>query len=140
MFADGTVILGMPLLKKKKLIDPELPDAAEDKAEPRKELSDKKQKLTAAFLNKKWLRIFYAVLFGAILPLVVFFAVKNPVDILSVAGTVAAVHTPVVVFLTLYLNRKRLPAPVRPGHFITVAMWLSGIAYGAFAVFHFATL
>lgn len=140
MFADGTVILGIPWLKKKKLIDPELPDAAENKAEPRPEITSKKKKATSLLLNKQWLRIFYAILFGAVLPLAAFFAVKNPVDILSIAGTVAAVHTPVVVFLTLYLNRKRLPKPMRPGKFITVAMCLSGIAYGAFAVFHFTSL
>ena len=140
MFADGTVILAMPFLKKKKLIDPELPVAAENKAEPRKEISGKKKKLTSLLLNKTWLRGFYAIVFGAVLPIIVFFAVKNPVDILAVAGTVAAVHTPVVVFLTLHLNRTRLPQPIRPGKFITAAMWLSGFAYGGFAVFHFATL
>jgi hypothetical protein len=44
-----------------------------------------------------------------ILPLIVFFIVRDPVDILSVGGVVTTVHTPVVVFLTLYLNRVQLP-------------------------------
>lgn len=140
MFADGTVILLMPFLKKKKAIDPDLPDEAENKAEPLEELEPKKKKATSLLLNKKWLRVFYAIVFGAILPIIVFFAVKNPVDILAVAGTVAAVHTPIVVFLTLHLNRTRLPDPLRPGKFILMAMWLSGLAYGAFAIFHFATM
>ena len=91
-------------------------------------------------LNKRWLRVFYAILLGALVPIVVFFLVRDPVEILDVAGTIAAVHTPIVVFLTLHLNRTRLPKEVRPGLFITGAMWLSGFAYGAFAVFHFATL
>lgn len=76
-----------------------------------------------------------AIIFGAIIPLTVFFLVRNPVDILSIAGTVAAVHTPVVVFLTLYLNMKRLPKALRPGSFSISCMVLSG-----FAVYHFATL
>lgn len=139
MFADGTVILAIPFLKKKKLIDPELPDEAENKA-PLEEQSNRRKKVTSLLLNKRWLRVFYAIFLGAVLPIAVFFMVRDPVEILSVAGTVAAVHTPVVVFLTLHLNRTRLPDPVKPGKFITGAMWLSGFAYGAFAIYHFATL
>lgn len=140
MFADGTVILLMPLLKKKELIDPELPDAAEDQAKPRKEISDKNKKIINLLISKKRQRVIYATVFGAILPLITFFIVKDPVEILSVAGTVAAVHTPIVVFLTLHLNKSRLPEPFQPGLFITIVMWLSGFAYGAFAIFHFSTL
>lgn len=140
MFADGTVILAMPFLKKKKLIDPEIPSAAEEEAEPRREQSKFRKKTTGIILNKKMQRIFYAIVFGAVLPIAAFFIVKDPVDILSIAGTVAAVHTPVVVFLTLHLNRTRLPAPVRPGKFITGAMWLSGFSYAAFGIYHFTTL
>lgn len=140
MFADGTVILLIPLLKKKKLIDPNLSVDLEEKAKPREELDDKKKKFTAFLLDKKKLRVIYATVLGGILPLIAFFLVRDPVEILSIAGTVAAVHTPVVVFLTLHLNRRRLPDPVRPGKFITVAMWLAGFAYGAFAVYHFTTL
>lgn len=140
MFADGTVILAMPFLKKKKLIDPALPDAAEEKAEPLEEQDTKRRMVTSLILDKKSLRVFYAIFIGAALPILAFFLVRDPVEILDVAGTVAAVHTPVVVFLTLHLNRAKLPKLVRPGKFITVAMWLSGFAYGAFAIFHFATL
>lgn len=140
MFADGTVILAMPFLKKKKMIDPELPDAAEEEAKPLEEQSKGRKKATSVLLNKKWLRVFYAIVLGAVLPIIAFLVVRNPVDILSIAGTVAAVHTPLVVFLTLYLNRSRLPHPVRPGRFITGAMWLAGFAYGGFAVFHFASM
>ncbi|WP_029038541.1 Nramp family divalent metal transporter [Salinimicrobium xinjiangense] len=140
MFADGTVILAMPFLKKKEMIDPEIPSAAEEEAEPLGEQSKFRKKTTSILLNKKLLRLFYAIVFGAVLPIAAFFMVKDPVHILSIAGTIAAVHTPVVVFLTLHLNRTRLPAPVKPGKFITGAMWLSGISYAAFAIYHFTTL
>lgn len=140
MYADGTVILALPFLRKYKMIDPDLPDTAENKAKPLPEQSKFRRNITSLLLNKKWLRIFFILVLGAILPLVVFFMVKNPVDILSIAGTVAAVHTPVVVFLTLHLNRTKLPAPVRPGKFITTAMYLSGFSYAAFALYHFTTL
>lgn len=140
MFADGTVILAMPFLKKKEMVDPEVPTAAEERAEPIEEQDKFRKKTTSILLDKKLLRIFYAIVFGAVIPIAVFFMVKDPVDILSIAGTVAAVHTPVVVFLTLHLNRTRLPAPVKPGKFITGAMWFSGFSYAAFAVYHFVTL
>lgn len=140
MFADGTAILSMPFLKKRKIIDPELPVEAEEVATPLKEQNRKRKKIASLLLDKKRLRLFYAVLLGGVAPIIVFFLVKDPVKILSVAGTVAAVHTPVVVFLTLHLNRTRLPEPMRPGKFLTIMMWLSGFAYGAFAIYHFATL
>lgn len=140
MFADGTAILAMPFLKKKKMIDPDLPDEAENIAKPRNDQSTIRKQTVSFLLNKKLLRILYAVVLGAVLPIIAFFIVKDPVDILAIAGTVAAVHTPVVVFLTLHLNRTRLPEKVRPGKFIVAVMWLSGSAYAGFAVFHFATL
>lgn len=90
-----------------------------------------KKKVSNFLLNKKWLRVFYAITFGAVFPIIIFFIVKDPVDILSVA----AVLIPIVVFLTLHLNPTRLPEPVRPGKLITIAMWLSDLAYAAFAVF-----
>jgi Mn2+/Fe2+ NRAMP family transporter len=100
-------------------------------------VTQRKRRLIKLLLNQPLLRKLYAVLLGAICPLIVFFIVKNPVDILTVAGTIAAVHTPVVVYLTLRLNRTRLPERARPGRFFTIVMWLAGIAYGAFAVFLF---
>lgn len=54
--------------------------------------------------------------------------------------SVAAVNTPVVVFLTLYLNRNYLPATLRPSLATCVAMVTAGLAYGALAVYHFASM
>lgn len=61
-------------------------------------------------------------------------------DILSVAGVVAAAHTPVVVYLTLYLNRTRLPKGLRPGWFATSWMVFAGLFYGGFALLHLLDL
>ncbi len=90
--------------------------------------------------NRGKLKNTYAIIFGAIIPLIVFFMVRNPVDILSVAGIVAAVHTPVIVFLTLYLNHKRLPDALRPGILSSIFMVLAGLFFTAFAIYHFVTL
>ncbi len=139
MFADGTEILAIPFFRKKKWIDGDSPDDPQKVSIADAKVSDRKRKVIKFILNQPLLRKIYAVLLGAVCPLIVFFIVKNPVDILSVAGTIAAVHTPVVVYLTSHLNRTRLPERVRPGAFFTVAMWLAGIAYGAFAVFLFVS-
>lgn len=86
--------------------------------------------------NRETLKNMYAVVFTAILPLIVFLAVRNPVDILSVAGIVAAVHTPVIVYLTLYLNWRRLPQAFRPGKFISAVMIISGLFFAVVAVMY----
>jgi Mn2+/Fe2+ NRAMP family transporter len=87
------------------------------------------------------LKQIYVVVATAALPLLVFFLVRRPVDILSVGGIVAAAHTPVVVFLTLYLlNKTRLPRELRPGVVMTTLMVLSGLFFLAFAVLHLLNL
>ena len=137
MFADGTEILLLPILRKKSLIDSDSTSDPQKAKIADENISHGKRKLIELILNQPLLRKVYAVFLGAICPLIVFLIVKNPVDILTVAGTIAAVHTPVVVYLTLHLNRTRLPERARPGNFFTIVMGLAGIAYGAFAVFLF---
>ena len=133
MFADGTLILLEPKLKEEGLRQ----NGNEENG--RNSVKEKSwwQKIIT---NRRKLKNSYAIVFGAVIPLIVFFLVKNPVDILSIAGTVAAVHTPVVVFLTLYLNMKRLPKTLQPGWFSISCMVLSGLFFSTFAVYHFATL
>lgn len=136
MFADGTFILAIPFLKKNKMVKKN----EEDDYVVSDNVKGAKRKFAKMLLNYLGLRRFYAITLAAVLPLITFFLVRNPVDILSVAGTIAAVHTPVVVFLTLYLNHKRLPREFRPGIIITASMILSGLFYSFFAVYHFTTL
>ena len=133
MFADATLILLAPVFRKKGINQEK---SKKEKKEGRKAKSWWQRLIS----ERSKLKDAYAIVFGAIIPLVVFFLVRNPVDILSIAGTVAAVHTPVVVFLTLYLNMKRLPKALRPGTFSISCMILSGLFFTVFAVYHFATL
>jgi hypothetical protein len=131
MFADATLIMLAPIFKRKDAHRPQDVNTEKD------EQPNWWRKLIR---SRSKLRNAYAIVIGTIIPLIVFFLVRNPVDILSLAGTVAAVHTPVVVFLTLYLNMKRLPKPLRPGRFSIVLMVLSGLFFTVFAVYHFVTL
>lgn len=133
MFADSTLILLEPKLKKEGLLQ-------KDNEKENKDNVKQKKWWQKVISDRSKLKNTYAIVFGAVIPLIVFFLVRDPVEILAVAGTVAAVHTPVVVFLTLYLNMKRLPSALRPGAFSIICMVLSGLFFTAFAVYHFATL
>ncbi|WBB99727.1 Nramp family divalent metal transporter [Solwaraspora sp. WMMA2080] len=81
----------------------------------------------------------YVAVAMTLAPLVLFLLVRNPVEILSVGGIIAAAHTPVVVGLTLYVNR-RLPARVRPSWTSQVALGTAGVFFGAFAVVYLLSL
>jgi len=81
----------------------------------------------------------YVAVAMTLAPLVLFLLVRNPVEILSVGGIIAAAHTPVVVGLTLYVNR-RLPAPVRPSRTSQAALGTAGVFFGAFAVVYLLSL
>ncbi|MFY1699991.1 MULTISPECIES: Nramp family divalent metal transporter [unclassified Solwaraspora] len=81
----------------------------------------------------------YVAVAMTLAPLVLFLLVRNPVEILSVGGIIAAAHTPVVVGLTLYVNR-RLPAPVRPSRTSQAALGTAGLFFGAFAVVYLLSL
>lgn len=135
MFADGTLILLKPQLKKEGLWQQD--KEKENKGKAKAKEKNWWQKLIS---ERSKIKDAYAIIFGAVIPLVIFFIVRDPVAILSIAGTVAAVHTPVVVLLTLYLNMKRLPTSLRPGAFSIIGMVLSGLFFTAFAIYHFATL
>jgi hypothetical protein len=136
MFADGTFILSVPFLKRKKMVNK---NEAGDYI-PSNKLSKYKKRMVSWLTNYTGMQKFFAILLAAVLPLALFLVVRDPVEILTIGGIVAAVHTPVVVFLTIYLNHKRLPKEFRPGAFITGSMIFSGLFYGAFAVYYFTTL
>lgn len=136
MFADATLILLYNKFRNSKWI--KFKD--EVVAYPSEDLPIKGQTILSFITTRRKLKSLYAVVFGAILPLVVFIFVREPVDILSLAGIVAAAHTPFVVFLTLYLNYTRLPSAYKPGIFSSTIMVLSGLFFTGFAFYHFLNL
>ncbi len=127
MFADATHIL----------LKPQLDDWQAENGNSRSGL---KQWSFSTLRDREKLKNGYAIWVTAILPLIVFFIVRDPVDILSVGGVVTTVHTPVVVFLTLYLNRVQLPKALRPGWFSLICMVLSGLFFTGFAILYFLDL
>ncbi len=86
------------------------------------------------------LKTAYIVIVLTALPILVFLLLRNPVDILSIAGIITAAHLPVVVILTLYLNLTRLPRSLGPGLWSIAATVLAILFYGFFSIFFFYDL
>lgn len=90
--------------------------------------------------SRERLKNAFAIVFTAAIPLVVFWLVRDPVAILSIGGIIAAAHTPVIVFLTQYLNKTRLPREMQPGWLMSAAMIASGLFFLVFAVLYLLDL
>ena len=90
--------------------------------------------------DRRFLHRGFVVTTVTLVPLVVLWAVQDPVAILSVGGIVTAAHTPVLVALTLYVNHRHLPKDLRPGAITTALMVLSGVFFTGFAVLYFSDL
>lgn len=89
-------------------------------------------------LGRRRLTMVYVATVTGLVPLGVVLAVSDPVAIMSVSGLVAALHTPFIVGLILLVNRRQLPAGLRPGTAVATLMVLSAVLYagvGALQVF-----
>ncbi len=96
-FADATLILAGDRLN---------PDHENSSNGNGQQQSKQRSRWRQWLSDREKLKNLYVIVTVTVLPLIVFFLVRNPVDILEVGGIVAAVHTPVVVALTLYLNKQ----------------------------------
>ncbi|PSB17298.1 divalent metal cation transporter [filamentous cyanobacterium CCP2] len=130
MFADATLILAGDRLQERQNGE----NGHNGRRRPR---SDRRSAWLQWLSDRKHLKDVYVVVTVAALPLLIFFLVRDPVDILEVGGIVAAVHTPVVVGLTLYLNKTKLPKSLQPGWFAFSVMVLSGIFFTVVAILYF---
>ena len=90
-------------------------------------------------LRRRYKTIYILVVLTA-LPIIVFLLLRNPVDILSIAGIITAAHLPIVVTLTLYLNLRYLPRNLGPGAFFIASTVIAILFYGFFSVFFFYDL
>ncbi|HEX5597092.1 MAG TPA: Nramp family divalent metal transporter [Micromonosporaceae bacterium] len=82
----------------------------------------------------------WIVLIGlAVTPTVLYLLVGQPVTLLKVAGAIEAAHIPVVASLTLYLNRRDLPQPLRPSRVAVTGTAIAALFFTAFTAFYLAT-
>ncbi len=89
-------------------------------------------------LHGRWtdaelLRKVYIAIVLAVLPVTIFVLFGNPVVLLQLAGGIGAAHLPILAGLTLYLNRRALPAAVQPSRFTFWATVAAALFFVAFA-------
>lgn len=89
--------------------------------------------------RRQWLqpdRLGTVLLVGllGVIPLAVLAIVGNPVTLLTLAGSIEAVHIPVVAALTWWVNRRELPTSLRPGRVGKGLLVLTVVFFGSFAV------
>jgi Mn2+/Fe2+ NRAMP family transporter len=81
--------------------------------------------------DRRLQRVFLLILVTA-LPMALYLAVGQPVTLLKIAGSIEAVHIPIVTALVLLLNRRLLPPELAPSSF---TFWMTVAAGTFFALF-----
>lgn len=89
-------------------------------------------------LERIFLKRLYIVIITGLVPAFIILLFRDPVEVMSVSGIVAAVHTPFIVLTALLVNQLRLPAPLKPGWLTTLSMGLAGLFYLGFGIVYFA--
>jgi len=90
--------------------------------------------LAEKYREPAFLKKLFVIVVLAIVPLLTYLFVGNPVQLLKLAGIIEACHIPVVTFTVLYLNVNTLPSLLRPGRVSIFMTALSGLSFAAFAV------
>jgi manganese transport protein len=62
-----------------------------------------------------------------IVPVVLFFVFRSPVNMVKAGGVAQAAMLPILAIGALYLRHKRLPHEVRPNRLSTVVLWIAAI-------------
>jgi|GEM_PF-297176 len=78
----------------------------------------------------------FTILVLAIVPVLIVLVARDPVWILSIGGILAAAHMPLIVLLTLQVNRTHLPAAHRPGPWAVAGTIVAAAFYGVVAVIY----
>jgi Mn2+/Fe2+ NRAMP family transporter len=77
----------------------------------------------------------YVIVLVTTLPILLFALVGNPVTLLKVAGSIEAIHIPVVAVLAALANR-RLPRGLAPSRFATIATLIGALFFAVFALLY----
>ena len=90
--------------------------------------------------NRKILQTAFSIVVTTLFPITLLLIVQDPLPLMSIAGIITAVHMPVIIFLTLYLNLYYLPKTLQPSRFIVGTMLFSGGLYVFLAAALFSEL
>jgi Mn2+/Fe2+ NRAMP family transporter len=70
------------------------------------------------------------------MPMALFVTMGQPVELLKIAGSIEAVHIPIVTALVIYLNRRVLPRELRPSAMSVGMTVLAAAFFAAFAALY----
>ena len=79
--------------------------------------------------NRPWMLKAYVIAIGVIVPLLLLLFIGKPLVILSAAGILSAGEAAVFTFLTIWLNKSRLPKDFQPGWLATSIVVFGGFFY-----------
>ncbi|MDH7943362.1 Nramp family divalent metal transporter [Pseudohongiella sp. SYSU M77423] len=91
-------------------------------------------------LSRIMLKRLFILSVTGLVPLLILAFFRDPVQVMSASGIIAAAHTPFIVVTALIVNRTRLPKQLRPNLFYTASMSAAGIFYAIFAVLYIVQL
>jgi manganese transport protein len=72
-----------------------------------------------------WRRGF--VVFLTVLPVILYWVVESPVQMVVAGGVAQALMLPVIGIGTLYLRHRRLPKEIAPSRWVTIALWAAAL-------------
>lgn len=96
----------------------------------------KEQTAPRSKLGTQFFRNLYLLGLMGVLPAVLFALNPQPVTFLIIAGIIEVVHTPIVAFFTLRLNRRTLPPELRPSVITNVLMFSAATFFTGFAAYY----
>ncbi len=82
------------------------------------------------------LRKLFVIVWITLVPIVFFLVFGEPVALLKLSGAIEAAHIPIVTGLTLYLNRRAVPKPLRASTMTEYVTAAAGVFFAAFAAFY----
>jgi hypothetical protein len=74
------------------------------------------------------------------LPAAIYIWFHDPVEIMSLAGIISAIHIPFIIFGTIYLNKKLLPKNLQPNLVSYILFLTAGIFYFVLGLYQVAGL
>ena len=86
--------------------------------------------------DKKRLKNTYVIVLGTLAPIILLYFYNHPLQILSISGIIGAAITPIFTFLTLWLNRTRLPEALRPNWLSLVGTVAAGLFFTVIIVLY----
>ncbi|WP_292518669.1 Nramp family divalent metal transporter [Methanoculleus sp.] len=96
----------------------------------------RQMRATGRWVSMRFYRYIYLIGLMGILPLIFVLVRLEPVTALAIAGIIEAIQIPAVAFMTIYLNRRTLPAEFRPSLFVAALTFAVGVFFAAFSVYY----